>query len=394
MATVLERNGSYRIKVSCGYDIHGKQVTQYKTWRPSENMTERQIKKELERQCVLFEEECKKGQITASIKFEALAEEWFENYAKLNLKNSSFTRQRALTIRVYPAIGHMKLDKITSRDIQKFINDLAVNGRNLQNGKPISRKTVVHHLSFISSVFNYAIKMDMIKDNPCSRVTVPRGEKKEKDIYTKEEVKKLFELLKTAPFKYRMFFTLAVYSGFRRGELCGLEWKDIDWEHSVVNVRRTSNYTKLHGLYTDTTKTKRSVRSSKLPPIIMDMLKEYKEQQDREREQTGDKWVDTDRLFVQWNGQPMYANTPYNWYRRFCKKHDMRFCDVHSLRHINNMKTSLLKIRLNSHISPQENRCTKASTAVSDTKIDISLRPKWTGAFLCLSRFSGLFIYS
>ena len=162
---------------------------------------------------------------------------------------------------------------------------------------------------------------------------VKYGEKKEKDIYTKEEVKKLFELLKTAPFKYRMFFTLAVYSGFRRGELCGLEWKDIDWEHSVVNVRRTSNYTKLHGLYTDTTKTKRSVRSSKLPPIIMDMLKEYKEQQDREREQTGDKWVDTDRLFVQWNGQPMYANTPYNWYRRFCKKHDMRFCDVHSLRH-------------------------------------------------------------
>ena len=88
MATVLERNGSYRIKVSCGYDIHGNKKLQYKTWRPPENMTERQIKKELERHCVLFEEECKKGQITAAIKFEALAEEWFENYAKLNLKKT------------------------------------------------------------------------------------------------------------------------------------------------------------------------------------------------------------------------------------------------------------------------------------------------------------------
>ena len=359
MATFIKRGNSYRIKVSCGYDIHGNQKLQYKTWRIPENMTERQIKKELERQCVLFEEECKKGQITSAIKFEALAEDWFENYAKLNLKNSSYTRQRTLTIRVYPAIGHLKLDKITSRDIQKFINDLAVNGKNLQTGKPLSRKTLVHHLSFISSVFNYAIKMDMIKDNPCSRVTIPKGEKKEKDIYTKEEVKKLFELLKTAPFKYRMFFTLAVYSGFRRGELCGLEWKDIDWDYSVINIRRTSNYTKLHGLYTDTTKTKSSVRSSKLPPVIMDMLREYKAQQDREREQVGDKWVDTDRLFVQWNGKPMYANTPYNWYRRFCQKNGMRFCDVHSLRHINNMKTSLLEIRLKSHISPQERRTFK-----------------------------------
>ena len=97
MATVLERNGSYRIKVSCGYDIHGNKKLQYKTWRPPENITKRQIKKELERHCVLFEEECKKGLITAAIKFEALAEEWFENYAKLNLKKSSYTMQRTMT---------------------------------------------------------------------------------------------------------------------------------------------------------------------------------------------------------------------------------------------------------------------------------------------------------
>jgi integrase len=262
MATVLKRNGSYRIKVSCGYDIHGNQKSQYKTWRPPENMTERQIKKELERQVVLFEEECEKGQITASIKFEALAEEWFENYAKLNLKKSSYTRQRTLTQRVYPAIGHLKLDKITSRDIQKFINDLAVNGKNLQTGKPISRKTVIHHLSFISSVFAYAIKMDMIKDNPCTRATVPKGAKKEKAIYTIEEVQHLCELLETAPLVYRTFIILAVYSGFRRGEICGLEWSDIDWEHNVIGIRRTANYSPLYGSYTDTRRDAPSVRPS------------------------------------------------------------------------------------------------------------------------------------
>ena len=333
MATISKRGDSYRIKVSCGYDVNGKQVIQSKTWKIPENMTERQIKKELDRQIVLFEEECKLGQVTAAIKFQTFAEQWFDEYAKLNLKNSSYTRQRTLTTRVYPALGHLRLDKITSRDIQKFINDLAVNGRNLQTGKPLSRKTLVHHLSFISSIFSYAIKMDMLKDNPCSRVTVPKGEKKEKEIYTIEEVEQLFGLLETAPVKYRAFFMLAIYSGFRRGEMLGLEWKDINWETRVVNVCRTSNYTNRNGTYTDTTKTKRSRRSTKLAPAVIDVLRELKAEQDLMREEMGDKWIENDRLFVQWDGKPMANNTPYTWLKRFTEKNGMRFCDVHSMRH-------------------------------------------------------------
>ena len=116
----------------------------------------------------------------------------------------------------------------------------------------------------------------MLKDNPCSRVTVPKGEKKEKEIYTIEEVELLFGLLETAPVKYRAFFMLAIYSGFRRGEMLGLEWKDINWETRVVNVCRTSNYTNRNGTYTDTTKTKKSQRSAKFPQLIMNLLKELK----------------------------------------------------------------------------------------------------------------------
>jgi len=116
----------------------------------------------------------------------------FREYAKLNLRNTSYERMKQLTVRVYPAIGHLRLDKITSRHIQQLINNLALNGKSLKNGRPLSRKTAVHHLSFISDVFSYAVKMEMLTDNPCKRVTVPKGEKKEKDIYTLEEVAHLF----------------------------------------------------------------------------------------------------------------------------------------------------------------------------------------------------------
>ena len=225
MANIRKRGNTYQIRVSCGYDIRGVQQFQSKTWKPEEGMTPKQIEKELNRQAILFEEECKKGQVTASVKFETLAEEWFEQYAKIQLRSTTHTRLRQLTKRVYPAIGHLRMDKITARIIQNFITDLAMNGKNFKTGKPISSKTVVHHLSFISDVFNYAIRMDMLTDNPCRRVIPPKAKAAEKDYYTLEEVEKLFELLKGEPLKYQVFFNLAIYSGFRRGELLVLNGK-------------------------------------------------------------------------------------------------------------------------------------------------------------------------
>lgn len=336
MATITKRGGSYRIKVSCGYDINGKQMVQTKTWKPDEGMTKKQIEKEVQRQAVLFEESCKIGQITASVKFEAFAEQWFEEYAKLNLRSSTYEKMKQLPKRVYPAIGHLRLDKITGRHIQQFINDLALNGKNLLNGNSLSRKTIVHHLNFISDVFSYAIKMDMLSDNPCRNVTVPKGESKEKEIYTIDELAQIFELLDRddVPIKFRAFFKLAVYSGFRRGELLGLEWKDIDWENNLISVRRTSNYTAERGTYTDTTKTKKSKRTLKFPDYVMNMLRELKEEQDKEQNELGNKWTYTDRLFTQWDGKPMGNNSPYYWVKRFCKRNNLRFCDLHSLRHL------------------------------------------------------------
>lgn len=333
MATTRKRGNTYQIRVSCGYDTSGNQVIQTMSWKPADGMTQKQIMNELKRQEILFQEKCMKGQVTANVKFQDFAEQWFEEYAKLNLRNTSYERMKQLTVRVYPAIGHLRLDKVTSRHIQQFINDLALNGKSLKNGKPLSRKTAVHHLSFISDVFSYALKMEMLIDNPCRRVTVPKGEKKEKDIYTLEEVEKLFQLLENAPLKYRVFVTLAIYSGFRRGEMLGLEWKDIDWDNCVISVRRTSNYTASKGIYTDTTKTKKSQRSLKFPQNVMDLLREYKAEQDEERITLGTKWIDYDRLFDKWNGEPMNNNTPYFWLREFCEENNFRFCDIHSLRH-------------------------------------------------------------
>ena len=98
-----------------------------------------------------------------------------------------------------------------------------------------------------------------------------------------------------------------------------------EYVKELISVRRTSNYTAKKGIYTDTTKTKKSQRSLKFPESVINLLRAYKDEQDNERLRLGSKWVDHDRLFVKWNGEPMNNNTPYFWFREFC--------DIHSLRH-------------------------------------------------------------
>ncbi|MBR3970677.1 MAG: site-specific integrase [Ruminococcus sp.] len=334
MATIQKRGKSYLIRVSCGYDINGNHKEQSMTWKPNENMSKRQIEKELKRQAVLFEEQVSHGYKTTAVKFQDFAEEWFEEYAKLNLRSTTYERMLQLRKRVYNAIGHLRMDKITARQLQGFVNSLAKEGANEKTGKPLAQKTIRHNLSFISDVFSYAVKMDLLSDNPCRKVTVPKGEVKEKQIYSQEEMAHLLTAIQGEPLKYKAFFFLIAYSGFRRSEMLGLEWKDIDFENNIITIKRTSNYTAERGIYTDTTKTKRSQRVLKISPYIMEILKDYKLEQDEEALRLGDKWVESDRLFVKWNGEPMNNQTPYGWLKEFCEKHDLPFYGLHSFRHL------------------------------------------------------------
>jgi integrase len=281
----------------------------------------------------MFEEACQQGQITAPVKFEAYADEWFRDYGQLNLRKTTYNRMLKLKSRTYAAIGHLRIDKITSRDVQKFVNSLAQDGVNKATGKRLAPKTIRHYLSFISSVFDYALKMQNLQHNPCKNVTVPKGETKEREIYSVEEVIRLLTLLEEEQMKYRVFFNLAVYSGLRRSELMGLEWGDFNLDADVMYVQRTSNYVTGEGMFTDETKTKKSRRYVKLPEPIFDLLRQYKAERDENRVKFGDKWVETDRLFVNETGKPMHNGSPYNWLKRFCKRKDMRFCSIHSMRH-------------------------------------------------------------
>ena len=104
MATIKQRGNSYKITVSCGYDLNGKQIRRHLTWTPEPGMTKRQIQKELDRQAVLFEEKCRNGQVLdGNMKFAEFAEKWFADYANDHCGVSVGAQTHTACNRTYPA---------------------------------------------------------------------------------------------------------------------------------------------------------------------------------------------------------------------------------------------------------------------------------------------------
>lgn len=129
MATITKRKNSYRITVSCGYDVNNKQIRKSMTWTPLPDMTPKQIEKELQKQAILFEDKCESGQyMESNIRFADFAETWMKEHAEKQLKRRTVARYREHLERINLAIGHLKLDKIQPVHLMKFYDNLAESG--------------------------------------------------------------------------------------------------------------------------------------------------------------------------------------------------------------------------------------------------------------------------
>lgn len=129
MATIQKQGRGYKITVSLGYDYTGKRIRQYMTWIPEPDMTDRQIKKELERQAVLFEEKVKNGTVAdATIRFADFADKYMAEYAQLYLKPKTVRTYTENLVRIKQAIGHIRLCDLRTGHINSFYRNLQESG--------------------------------------------------------------------------------------------------------------------------------------------------------------------------------------------------------------------------------------------------------------------------
>lgn len=346
MASARQKGRGYEIRVSMGCDMNGKKIVKYKTWVPDKNYTPKQLEKELERQKMLFEEEVKTGNCANSnIKFEPYSKIWIKDYGEQNLAPKTLSRYCEYLKRINKAIGHIKLKDLQPLHLNAFYRNLAEDGVNLkakrdENGKIISNgklspKTIVEHHRVISKLLSTAVKWNYINDNVARRADPPKVPAKDIEFLDENETKEMLKALNGESITYRTMILLLVYTGMRRGELFGLEWKDIDFKNGYLLIVRTSQYIGNKQLITKEPKTKSSKRTMKISNDMLKRLKIYQAWQSEQRLKIGSEWNDTDRLFTQWNGLPMYPDSLTKWFKLFLKRHNLRQVTLHSLRHTN-----------------------------------------------------------
>ena len=117
---------SYRIRVARGYDSEGNKLKPYeKTWKPSPGMTEKQMEKEVQRQALLFEEQCKQGYAPDNRQtFAQYAEYVLQCKEQAGTKRRTLERYQSLLIRINAGIGHIKLAELRPQHLTAFYNQL------------------------------------------------------------------------------------------------------------------------------------------------------------------------------------------------------------------------------------------------------------------------------
>ncbi|MBQ7505236.1 MAG: site-specific integrase [Ruminococcus sp.] len=346
MATARIKGRGYEIRVSMGYDMNGKKITKSKTWIPPRNLTQKQLTKELERQKVLFEEEVKTGNCpTSNMKFKEYSDMWCKEYGEKFLAPKTYYRYCDYLKRINQAIGHIKLQDITPLHLNRLYQNLSENGvskkvkkdkdGNVLPERKLSPKTIVEHHRVISKLLQTAVKWNLVKDNVARRADPPRVPPYDIEFLDDKEVQTLMTSLQNEHITYRTMVMILLLTGMRRGELFGLEWKDIDFENKTIKIERTSQYIGNKTLITKGPKTRSGCRELHISQSLISVLKKYRAWQSQRRLDIGSEWINTDRLFTQWNGKAMYPDSLTKWFSKFLKRNNLRKVTLHSLRHTN-----------------------------------------------------------
>lgn len=329
---------SYRIRVSRGYDSSGTKLKPFETtWKPSPNMTERQIQRELQRQATLFEERCKQGAVylQQNLTLAAFISQYLDT-AKESLSPATYEFYTSVINRcIIPSLGHHKLAQLKPVHVQAFVSQL--NGMESQTpnaNKPISPNTVKRYLCVLQSILRFAVKLGILADNPASaaKLTLQKPVKPEIDIFTKQEAAAMLEALEGEPLQFQVLIQLAIMTGARRGELVALRFEDFDTMTNKVTISRAA--VKLSGEQAQTKAPKDyEVRSIAVSPYCMELVRQLKQEKLREQFRIGSQWQDTGFLFTQWNGEMMNPQTPTRQFSKFLKRNGFRHRKFHCLRH-------------------------------------------------------------
>ena len=199
---------------------------------------------------------------------------WFELYAKPNIRPSTASYyRRAMEEYTIPWIGTIKLNKLTSREIQKLYKDLLENGRlrKKQRKHPgLSGSTVRGVHIMLHSALDRAVKERLLIRNPADGCVVPKVQHQEMKTLQPENLKAYLDAAERR--NALAMFYLELVSGIRKGELVALRWENLDVEKRTISVSKQAVKDEAGSLVVARPKTENSIRQISIPQEAVELL--------------------------------------------------------------------------------------------------------------------------
>lgn len=322
-----EKNGYYYIILNLT-DANGKR-------KPKWISTKLPVKGNKKRAEQMLMEERKRYSQPAKSKdgnilFADFMEQWLEvvKGSITTVTYSSYSNMVKVIIAPYFRKKNITLSGLQAKDIQDFYQEQL---------KRVKASTVIHYHANIHKALKYAVKLELIGNNPADRVERPKQEKFQGSFYSSEELNALLDAV--AGTRLELAVLLGAFYGLRRSEIVGLKWDAIDFKKNTITINHTVTSCNLDGkcivLAKDTTKTKSSRRTLPLVPFFREKLLNIKSQQEENKKLCGRSYNKDylEYIYVDEIGDRIKPNYITEQFPKFLEKQGFRRIRFHDLRH-------------------------------------------------------------
>lgn len=264
MAYFRKRGDTWSYTVDVGRDSSGK--------RKQKTVSGFKTKREAEKACAELVTEYERGNLSVSATKETITEfikDFMVNTVQNQVGKSTYVNQLSyMNNHIIPKIGHIKLQKLTPMDVQKFYKKLLDEG--------VSPGTIHNIGNLLGKTMRIASEWGFVTKNVVSVVKKPTYKQTKMSVWTKDEVERFLE--DTRGQRLHPLYLIALTTGMRIGEICALSWDDVDFKSKLIHVNKTIVYADKEIYIKESTKTG-SARSITIPDFVVNYLKKLKLEQ-------------------------------------------------------------------------------------------------------------------
>lgn len=246
---------------------------------------------------------------------------WLDSLVKVK-PSSAHVYKKDMELYIYPFFGKMNLQKIEKADVRKWVKDLSDRG--------LSPKTIKDIHGVLHKLLEEAVEEKKIAFNPAHKCPLPKVEKPDINHFENEDLVAFLNAI--SGHVHERLYKLALFTGIRENEACGLCWDCVDYRNSAIQIKRQLWRNRETGVYSLVKPKDDEIRKIIVPPSVMDLLKEQQRAEKAKQAAVGANWEGKRMVFSNPTGGYLSYRTVYDCFKRITRSLglEVRF---HELRH-------------------------------------------------------------